>query len=75
MRQADNRHSHDNQVIQLLLWMLLLYQVGENQGVGGQSRPRSLGHPVQRRPGEPAPGHERRREAGVLHGAQDAEVN
>lgn len=51
------------------------YQVGENQGVGGQSRPRSLGHPLQWQPGEPDPRHEQRRAAEVLHGTQDTEVN
>lgn len=82
-RPADNKYFCFNQVLQLVLSLLFLslplplsfYQAGENQGVGGQSRPRSLGHPLQRRPGEPATGHEWRGEAEVLHGAQDAEVN
>lgn len=51
------------------------HQVGENQGVGGQPRSRSRGHPLQRKPGEQATGHERRGETQVLHGAEDAEVN
>lgn len=34
---ADNKYFHANQVLQLVLWPLIFYQVGENQGVGGQS--------------------------------------
>lgn len=54
---------------------ILIYQVGENQGVGGRPWPWSFGHPVQRKPGEQPPGRERRGDAEVLRGAQDAEVN
>lgn len=50
-------------------------QVGENQGVGGQSRPWGLDHPFQCRPGEPATGQERRGDADVLQRVQYAEVN
>lgn len=65
-----------HQVLQLLLWLLIWFdQVGENQGVGGRPRRWSLGHPLQRRPGEQPAGHERRGDAEILHGAQDAEVN
>lgn len=52
-----------------------LYQAGENQGVGGLSRPGGPGHPLQRGPGEPATGQESRGDEEVLHRAQDAEVN
>lgn len=59
----------------LVAALFFFNQVGENQGVGGQSRPGGRGHPLQRRPGEPATGRERGGAAAVLRGAQDAEVN
>lgn len=62
-------------IISLFIYLFIFDQVSENQGVGGQPRPRSFGYPVQRRPGEQPAGHERRGDAAVLRGAQDAEVN
>lgn len=70
--QGHNKYPLLNQIF---FGLPFLHQVGENQGVGGQSRPRSLGHPLQRQPGESTAGHERRGETEVLQRAQDAEVN
>lgn len=51
----ENKPSRANAV---LLTRFHFRQAAENQGVGGRPRPRSSGHPLQWRPGEPAPGQE-----------------